>query len=69
MLLGQAEYYVKAMYSTSEELYGNLLSAVYDILQRDGASPEIWIATSLVLIEIYNNKFMTVGIPNLTKIQ
>jgi len=64
LFLKKAEYYVKTQHGISDEWFGNLISAVYGVLQGSGSAPAIWLAVSIVLIKAYKRLFPTSGIPN-----
>jgi len=61
------EYHVRTAYGTSEELYGNLSTAIFGVLQGSGSAPAIRLAVSNMLICNYNNKFILEGTPNPTR--
>ena len=62
LFLKTAEYHTKTCFDVSDEFYSNLKKAIFGVLQGSGSAPTIWLAVSLVFIEIYK-KIKFKGIP------
>ena len=56
---------MKTYQGFSKDYYSNLVQDIYEILQGSESTPGIWLAVSLILIQIFNTTFHDDSIPDL----